>query len=183
MPYVIPKEPDSLYFEIDKMWNGDPCGGESLHTEVWVMKKQGGLEVRVHSPQLPNQSLPNAPHDTRVEGLWKYDVVELYFVGEDGTYTEVELGAGGNYLVLSFNGVRQQSNDWEGREFNHRNATATPGTWQSVIQLPWDVLPAKIVRMNAFVSAGGHQLAWSAVPGTEPNFHQPSVFPEVTVAE
>lgn len=183
MSQVIPKEPDSLYLKVDKMWNGDPCGDESLHAEVWVMKKQGGLELRVHAPLRDGQRVPDAPRDTRVDGLWEYDVVELFLVGEDGSYTEVELGPGGHYLVLSFNGVRQRSNDYAGREFNHRNASATPGTWQSTIQLPWDVLPAKIVKANAFVIAGGHHLAWNAVPGTEPDFHQPLAFPDVTVAE
>lgn len=183
MSHLIPKEPDSLYFKIDKMWNGDPCGDESLHAEAWVMKKQTGLEVRVHAPLRDGQRVPDAPRDTRVDGLWEYDVIELFFVGEDGTYTEVEIGPGGHYLVLSFSDVRQRSNDYAGREFNHRNASATPGTWQSVIQLPWDVLPGKIAKVNAFVISGGHHLAWSAVPGAEPDFHQPAAFPDVQVAE
>lgn len=183
MSHVIPKMPDTLYFEVDRMWNGDPCGDESLHAEIWIMKKETGLEVRVHAPQLPNQRVPNAPHDTRVDGLWEYDAVELFFVGDDGKYTEVELGPGGNYLILSFDGVRQRSNDWEGREFDHRSSTSTPGTWQSVIQLPWDVLPGRITKMNTFLSMDGKLLAWNAVPGSEPDFHQPDTFPEVTLAE
>lgn len=179
---IIPNEPDSLYFTVNAMWDGSPCGDERLHAEVWITKKQAGLSIRVHAPQLEGQSVPNAPVDTRVEGLWNFDVVELFFVGEDGKYTEVEIGAGGNYLVLAFDGVRQRSNDFAGREFDHRHSSTTPGTWQTAMTIPWDALPEKIMRMNAFVIAGGHHLAMSPVPGTEPDFHQPDVFPEVTVA-
>ncbi|OGL95613.1 hypothetical protein A2348_01845 [Candidatus Uhrbacteria bacterium RIFOXYB12_FULL_58_10] len=180
MSHVIPREPDTLYIKIDHLWNGNPCGDESMHAEAWVMEKQNGLEVRVHAPLRDDRHVPDAPRDTRVDGSWEFDAIELFFVGEDGTYTEVELGPGGHYLVLSFDGVRHRSNDWLGREFVHRNASATPGTWQSVIQLPWDVLPKKIVRANAFVLVGGQHLAWSAVPGAEPDFHQPDVFSSVT---
>lgn len=183
MPFIIAKEPDSLYLQVTKMWDGAPCGDESMHAEVWVTKKTDGLEVRVHAPRRDGQRVPDAPRDTRVEGLWEYDVVELFFAGDDGTYTEAELGPGGHYLVLSFDGIRHRSNDYAGREFNHRNASATPGTWQSVLFLPWDVLPKHVARMNAFVLADGQHLAWSAMPGDAPDFHQPDAFPEVTVAE
>jgi hypothetical protein len=182
MSHIIPSQPDTLYLNITRMWNGDPCDDASLHAEAWVMGKQNGLEVRVHAPLRDGRSIPPAPRDTRVDGLWEYDVVELFFAGADGTYTEVELGPGGHYLVLSFDDVRHRSNAYEGREFDHRNASTTPGTWQSVIQLPWDVLPKHIAGMNGFVSAGGHHLAWSPVPGATPDFHQPSAYPAVTLA-
>jgi len=183
MAQIIPNVPDSLYFEIDKLWDGRLCANEALHAEVWITKREAGLEVRVHAPQLSNQRIPDAPHDTRVDGLWDYDVVELFFVGDDGTYTEVELGPGGNYLVLQFDGIRHRSNDWEGREFDHRNSTSTPGTWQSIIQLPWDTLPRHIVRANAFLVMDGKYLAWNPIPGDKPDFHQPDTFPDVSIAE
>ncbi len=181
MSLIIPSEPDSLYFTIKNLWNGDPCGDESRHAEVWLTKKQSGLNIRVHAPLLDGARIPSAPRDSRFDGLWEYDVIEVFLVGDDGTYTEIELGAGGHFLVLSFGGVRIRSNDWADREFDHRNSSATPGTWQSQILIPWDVLPKNITKLNAFAIAGGTHLAMSPVPGPEPDFHQPDVFPEVTV--
>lgn len=178
---IIPAEPDSLYFTIDKLWDGTPVGDTSLHAEVWITKKASGLNVRVHAPKLENQRVPNAPKDTRVDGLWEYDVVEVFFVGDEGSYTEVEMGAGGHYLVLGFSGVRERANDWAGREFDHRNSSTTPGTWQSQMIIPWDALPKNIVKLNAFVIAGGHHLAMNPVPGSEPDFHQPDTYPDVRV--
>lgn len=181
--HVIPKEPDSLYLTVESLWNGEPCADEDAHAEVWVTRRQGGLQVRVHANRRDDARVPDAPRDSRVDGLWEYDVVELFFVGEDGTYTEVELGPGGHYLVLSFDDVRRRSDAYEGREFNHRNSSSTPGTWQSVIEIPWDALPKNVLRMNAFAIMGGQHLAWSPVPGTQPDFHQPTSFPEVRIAE
>lgn len=181
-PLRIPNEPDSLYFTIDRLWNGQPCDDTRLHSEVWVTKKQSGLAIRVHAPQLENQRVPDAPNDSRVDGLWEYDVVELFFVGDDGTYTEIEIGAGGNYLVLQFDGIRHRSNDFAGREFDHRHSAATPGTWQTAMTIPWDALPKNITKMNAFVIANGQHLAMSPVPGAEPDFHQPDTYPTVSLA-
>lgn len=180
--YIIPNVPDSLYFTVNRMWDGSPCGDERLHAEVWITKTGTGLNIRVHAPILDDQRVPNAPVDSRFDGLWEYDVVELFFVGADGTYTEVEIGAGGHYLVLAFDQIRHRSNDFAGRDFEHRHGGATPGTWQTQMTIPWDVLPASISRMNAFVIAGGAHLALSPVPGTEPDFHQPAAFPEAQLA-
>ena len=179
---VIPAVPDSLYFVVKNMWDGSPCGDERLHAEVWITKATAGLNVRVHATVLDGQKVPDAPVDSRFDGLWEYDVVELFFAGEDGTYSEIEIGAGGHYLVLAFDGVRQLSNDFAGREFDHRHGGATPGTWQTQMTIPWDALPAKIAKMNAFAIMGGTHLALSPVPGTEPDFHQPGTFPNVDVA-
>ena len=178
---IIPGVPDSLYFTVNKMWDGSPCGDERLHVEVWITKKESGLNVRVHATILDDQKVPNAPVDSRFDGLWDYDVVELFFVGTDGKYTEVEIGAGGHFLVLAFDDVRVRANDFAGREFDHRHGGATPGTWQTQMTIPWDVLPATITKMNAFAIMGGTHLALSAVPGTQPDFHQPATFPEAEV--
>lgn len=43
------------------------------------------------------------------------------------------------------------------------------------------MLPENIRAMNAFVIAGGQFLAYSPVTGLEPNFHQPDLFPSVSV--
>ena len=65
MSHVIPREPDTLYIKIDHLWNGNPCGDESMHAEAWVMEKQNGLEVRVHAPLRDDRHVPDAPRDTR----------------------------------------------------------------------------------------------------------------------
>ena len=59
-------------------------------------------------PPPPGDALacpPQPPH-TRVADLYEYDVVECFLVGEGGRYLEVELGAGGHFLVLSFDAPR-----------------------------------------------------------------------------
>lgn len=179
---TIPKDPDSLYFVVNKFWNGADCPDVSYHAEVWISQSTKGLTIRVMAPELPNARIPSAPHDTRVDGLWEYDVVEVFLVGEDGKYLEVELGAGGHWLVLGFEGVRNKVNDFTSFAPDHRHSSAVLGTWQSIITIPWDMIPSPLRALNAFVIAGGQFLALNAVPGAEPDFHQPATYPEAEVA-
>ena len=178
---IIPPQPSSLYFTIDKFWNGEACPDAQYHAEVWLNQSSKGLVIRTHCPTFPNQRIPDAPRDKRFDGLWDYDVVEVFLVGAGGTYLEVELGAGGHWLVLGFDGVRHRSNDYVAFNPDHRNASALAGTWQSTITIPWEMIPTPIARMNAFAIFQGQFLAMSPVPGKEPDFHQPAAFPEVEI--
>lgn len=180
---LIPRPPDSLYFVINRFWNGEACGDELYHAEVWLQATGKGLNIRCHCPTLPNQRIPNAPRDKRFDGLWEYDVVEVFLVGADGKYLEVELGAGGHWLVLGFDGIRHRSNDYVDFNPDHRNGSAVEDTWQSNITIPWEMVPTSLVKMNAYAIFGGQFLAMNPVPGAEPNFHQPDTFPDVEVAE
>jgi|GEM_PF-975399 len=178
---IIPPQPGSLYFVIDKFWNGTPCPDAPYHAEVWISQSSKGLVIRTHCQILPHQRIPDAPRDTRVDGLWEYDVVEVFLVGADGKYLEVELGAGGHWLVLGFDGVRQRSNDYATFHPDHRNSSAVAGTWQSIITIPWEMVPQPLTRLNAYAIFDGKFLAMSPVPGAEPDFHQPDTFPEVEI--
>ena len=179
---VIPNEPDSLYTVLNKFWDGTPCADERLYAEIWVTKVEKGLRIRVQAPELENQKIPDAPKEARVDGLWNYDVVELFFVGKDGKYLEVELGAGGHYLVLGFKGVRNLENDYKEFATDIRYSQAVPGMWQSGITIPWEMLPKELAGFNAFAITDGQFLAMNAVPGNEPDFHQPATYPEASYA-
>lgn len=179
MELIIPKPPSSLYFTLNHFWNGAVCTDESLQAEVWISQSGKGLVIRCQAPILPDQRVPNAPRDMRFDELWNYDVVEVFLVGAGGKYLEVELGAGGHWLVLGFDGIRHRSNDYIDFNPDHRNASAVPGFWQSIITIPWNMVPEGFHALNAFTIVNGSYLAMNPVPGTEPDFHQPETFPEV----
>lgn len=179
---IIPNEPNSLYTTINHFWDGTLCPDERLHAEIWVTKVAKGLRIRVMAPELENQKIPDAARESRVDELWNYDVVELFFVGKDGKYLEVELGAGGHYLILGFKGVRELENDYKEFVTDIRYSQSVPGTWQSGITIPWEMLPKELASFNAFAIADGKFLAMNAVPGAEPNFHQPATYPETQYA-
>lgn len=105
-------------------------------------------------------------------------MVECFLAGAAGRYLEVELGAGGHFLVLSFEAPRVRLDDHADLEPRLR---FEPGedAWRSTIELPEGLIPPGPHRLNAFVIASGRFLAWHPLPGPEPDFHQPARFPRV----
>ena len=87
---------------IEREWSGAPCADARLHGEVRLSLQPGGLEIQASLPHQETPRVPAGPARTRVADLYEYDVVECFLVGEGGRYLEVELGAGGHFLVLSF---------------------------------------------------------------------------------
>jgi hypothetical protein len=179
----VPRAPDGLHLAIEREWDGAPCADARLHGEVMLSLRPGGLEIRASLPHQETPRVPSAPPGTRVADLYEYDVVECFLVGEGGRYLEVELGAGGHFLALSFDAPRVLADAHEdlGPELHFERGTQR---WRSTLQLPAELLPPGICAVNAFVIAGGHHLAWHPLPGprADPDFHQPDRFPPISLA-
>ncbi len=140
------------------------------------------MHILVEAPLLHEQRVPvDVPIGTRVEGLWEYDVVELFLVGPGHRYLEIELGAGGHFLVLAFDRIRHRSNGYEDLKPFLSHHKTTNKTWVSEIVLPTNLLPDNIRALNAFVFAAGQYLAYSALPGDKPDFHQPDFYPVASI--
>ncbi len=179
MSFMIPKSPDGLTLKIDKLWNGRECGDDRLWAKVTLTRSREGLDVTVVSPMLHEQSVPQVPMGTRVDGLWEFDVVELFLVGPGHEYIELELGAGGHWLFLGFDRIHHRSQEFDRFEPLVQFERTDEKMWRSRIVLPWDVLPENIRAMNAFAILAGNHLALSPVPGEKPDFHQPDYYPRL----
>jgi hypothetical protein len=140
-----------------------------------------GLELVASLPHQPEPRIPRAPRGTRVADLWEYDVVECFLAGEGGRYLEVELGAGGHFLVLSFSAPRVRSDSHEALRPSLDFASDARG-WRARIRLDWTLVPRGLSALDAFAIAGGHHLAFAPLPGPAPDFHQPARFPRVALA-
>jgi hypothetical protein len=173
---VIPRAPDRLELPIERYWDGAPCPHAYLHGRVELAARDEGLELIARLPHQPTPRIPDAPGGARVANLWEYDVVECYLVGAASRYLEVELGAGGHFLVLSFSAPRVRSDSHEALRPS-LDFTSDARGWRSRMLLDWPLVPAGIERLNAYVIAGGAQLAYGALPGPAPEFHQPARFP------
>jgi len=181
MKLVIPKFPDLLQFTIDKLWSGEVCNDERVKADVTLSLKKGGLFIRVEAPVLHNQSIPNDPMGSRVEKLWTFDVVEIFLVGPGHQYLEIEIGAGGHYLILGFDSVRNKSNDYLYFHPVIHFYKTNEKTWVSETEIPWSIIPENLRAMNAFMIAVGQFLALSPLPGEVPDFHQPDHFPPLFI--
>lgn len=178
----VPPAPAALRLPVEREWHGGPCPHPRLWGEVRLSLQPEGLEVEASLPHQPSPRIPGQPPGTRVADLYRYDVVECFLVGEGGRYLEVELGAGGHFLVLSFSAPRVLADPHEDLEPTLRFESGA-GRWRSSLLLPPALLPPGVCAVNAFVIAGGRFLAWHPLPGpgADPDFHQPARFPRVAL--
>lgn len=177
---LIPKAPQSLKLPVSRYWSGEPCGDASYCAQVWLSHSEAGVKIQVEAAVLEEQLIPEGSTDKPFDGLWDYDVVELFLVGENGHYLEVELGAGGHWLVLSFDAVRHRSNshlDLEAVRTFEKDAT----TWKSSIVIPWELIPQPVKSLNAYAICQGSFLAYNPVPGVIADYHQPETFPAASL--
>jgi hypothetical protein len=177
---LIPRAPARLVLPIQRFWDGAFCAQAYLHGGVELAAREEGLEVAASLPHQIAPRIPVAPRGTRVADLWEYDVVECFLVGAGGLYLEVELGAGGHFLVLSFSAPRVRSDSHESLR-PALDFTSDAQGWRSRIVVDWPLVPPGIERLNAYVIAGGAHLAYAPLPGSAPDFHQPARFPRAAL--
>jgi hypothetical protein len=178
----VPRAPERLVLPVERHWNGAPCADTHLHGRVELAARADGLEVAASLPHQPAPRIPDAPRGARVANLWEYDVVECFLVREGGRYLEVELGAGGHFLVLSFSAPRVRSDEHEALRPALDFASDVSG-WRARLVLDWALVPRDLVALNAYVIAGGAHLAFAPLPGAAPDFHQPRHFPHARLEE
>jgi hypothetical protein len=169
----------SVELPIDRYWDGTPCPDARLHGRVRLERSDAGLVITASLPHQPRPSIPDAPAGSRVANLWEYDVVECFLAGAP-TYLEVELGAGGHFLVLDFSAPRVRRREYVDL-VPSLAFTGSGERWSSTIVLPWDMVPGGLKAANAFVIVRDRFLAYHPTPGAVPDFHQPSTFPPVTL--
>ncbi len=178
---VIPRTPKQLALGITHDWNGAACPDTGLHGTVTLSSTPEGLRLTATLPRQRSPNIPAQPPGTRVADLWEYDVVECFIVGAR-KYLEVELGAGGHFLVLDFCTRAPRVRD---HEYEHLRpalewlpaAPEDPRRWRSSIVIPWGMVPAGTHALNAFVIVRDRFLAYHPTGGRAPDFHQVRTFP------
>lgn len=203
-PLVIPLAPASLSLPICTTWDGQPEQAPHLQGEVRLAATSEGLLLRMSLPHQEQPRIPDAPPGVRVGELWTYDVVECFLSGPDG-YTEVELGAGGHFLVLTFSAPRVRADECldflpvlhferlQRAAFPsepNRDSLPSEGTspeptlprWCSQLLLPWKYVPEPLRGGNAYVIVRDRYLCFQPLPGPKPDFHQPSRFPQLILS-
>jgi len=181
MHYFIPQHPKVLSLKVDHLWSADVCPDDRLWAEVNLSQSIKGIHVQVRGPMLHEQRIPEAPIGERVDGLWNFDVIEVFFVGPGHQYLELELGAGGHWLLLGFDRIRHRSREYASLKPIVRYAKDSDKTWSSEITLPLNLIPENLRAMNAFAIMAGQFLSLAPLPGEKPDFHQPDVYPSVSI--
>jgi len=169
---------------IASLWDGTPVGADEV---VVVRLTDAGERVRI-DVDAPYHGDPRPPGPKgATDGLWEYEVVEVFLAGPpdaDGKvpYTEIEVGPHGHHLVLRLHGVRQPTERKLPLSFE---AVIDGARWTGTAWIERALLPAGPRRANAYAihgtGAGRRYLAWTVVPGPQPDFHQPARFRPVPI--
>ena len=155
--------------DIGRTWDGREIA-DSERATLDLSLRGDTLEIAMEAPFHGDRAPPHPPGST--PGLWEYEVLELFLLGEDQRYTELEFGPFGHYLLLQLQGERQVVR--QGMEI-HFEVERDPLRWQGLARVPLALLPTP-VALNAYAIYGtGESRTWLAhvpVPGSAPDFHQ-----------
>ena len=159
---------------IARTWDGAPARPDERVRLSLRRSTSGGLDVSIDAPFHGDPPPPGAAGPT--PGLWKFEVVELYVLGDDGHhYLELEFSPHGHWLALELHGrrriVRSENDPKRVRYAARRSAAHFTGR----AEVDAALLPARPRFVNAYAIHGTgparRHLAWQAIPGSEPDFH------------
>ncbi len=163
--------------------DGEPVPVDEIAT-VTLTLHPAFLRVYVEAP-FHGDPAPPAPPGS-LDGLWNYEVVELFVAaanGPDWEYTEVELGPHGHSLALRLNGIRKRSpkNPLAPLPFS---AVIAGRCWTGTADVPLGWLPgvpAAAWRLNACAIHGSSPRRYLTAarlqaPLGQPDFHRPAEF-------
>jgi len=161
----------TICLRVARTWDGAPVPESAWATVRCSAAPGGDLRIDVESPFYddPAPSAPPGPTD----GLWNYEVVELFLLGHGERYLEIELGPRGHQHCLLLHGRRHVERRGLGIGFH---AEIAGSRWSGTATVQAAVLPPGLERANAYaihgVGSGRRYLAAHPVPGPEPDFHR-----------
>ncbi|CAG2116745.1 unnamed protein product, partial [Medioppia subpectinata] len=116
-----------------------------------------------------------------MDHLYDYEVVEVFLLGSDDRYLELEFAPKGQYLVLQLHGSGNVTK--YPLDLDSFTAKIDGDKWSGSCVVPRDYLPPDLTKFNAYGIHGTdpdrHYLALSPTPYgkyTDPNFHRLDYF-------
>jgi len=155
---------------IDRTWDGEAIGADEC-VSLALELGDAALVLDVEAPFHGDPAPPAAPGSC--DRLWEFEVAELFLLGEDQHYLEIELGPFGHYLVLTLQGPRGLVG--QGLQLGYQ-VSRSAGRWHGHAVVPTGYLPPALRACNAYAMHGAaaerRHLAAHPPGGSEPDFHR-----------
>jgi len=164
----------NVHLAIEKNWDGKIAERSERASVIFCVNDQQ-LGIQIEAP-FHGDPPPSAPAG-EFEGLWNYEVVELFLLGTNGHYLEIEIGPHAHFLIYHLCGIRQVARTLSPALCKTRIAESG---WEGSLTLSLDqsILPFSHVNAYAIHGQGADRryLSTFPVPGKVPDFHQPGYF-------
>ena len=184
---------ESLSIKINKTWNSlEPKDKSEIEIKIqpnMLMPNQTNekaVVVTIQAPFYDDPKLPNGTPKGSFSTLYNYEVVEVFFLGQENSYLEFELGPHGQYLVLAFKGARHLTKG--PLKLNHFNAEIKDKKWTGKAYIPMEYFPNNTNKFNAYAIHGSNQnreyLSHFPTPFgkyKEPDFHRLEYFHHLNI--
>jgi hypothetical protein len=159
---------------IERTWDGLAVAPEEV-ARVELQLTDLDLSVQLVAPF--HRDAPPATPAGSTDRLWEYEVVELFLLGREQRYLELEFGPFGHYLVLALEGPRNLVRSGIPIAYE---AQRTDAGWTGRARIDADQLPPGLAEANAYAIHGSgparRYLAAHPVPGPAPDFHRLEFF-------
>ena len=122
---------------------------------------------------------PAAQACSFVEGLWEYDVAELFLMFQNGHYLELNLAANGACWAQWFSSYRERSEELVvDPSLFQSEGSVHSNHWQATLSLPLQILPElpSKAHVSFIVLKPNLQYFSSCAQDFEPDFHRASCF-------
>jgi len=150
-------------------WRGESLAPPDVAT-LNLTAHPNEMRVAIEAPFHDDPPPPGEP--ASCDRLWEFEVVELFLLGDDDHYLEIEFSPHGHYLVLQLHGRRQVVRQGLALDYRCRRAG---DRWSGEAKLPREWLPVGLHAFNAYrihgVDDGRCHHAAHPTPGAVPDFH------------
>jgi hypothetical protein len=184
---------DKMAYEIRTTWDNQTSPDNAEITLKFSRAKtqngtDGDLLIQVEAPFFDDPKLPEGTPAGFVDGLWDYEVVEIFLLGTDGKYLEIELGPRGHYLVYFLEGARNVTNSHLTLENYTAEVSGDGKRWKGEALIPPQYLPQGLNKFNAYAihksDPGRVYMSLFPVPTGKfqnPDFHRLEYFQPFTL--
>ncbi|XP_020908241.1 UPF0462 protein C4orf33 homolog [Exaiptasia diaphana] len=176
-------EKQVIKLAISTSWNGKKLDHDPVGFYISASADGASIKLEVKAPFFNDPGCPPSPAGPCDE-LWEYEVAEVFFLGEDDRYLEVELNPHGHHLVLLLDGQRNMFKDKLDMDFSAKIDKENK-TWTGSALIPLEYFPPCVVKANAFAIHGSdEERQYEALyPADDkfstPDFHRLQFFKEL----
>lgn len=175
-----------MSYTINTLWNNQSVSvDEYIHLQFEYVDndetKLKDLQIKVQAPFYDDPRIDDSVPSGSMDKLWEYEVVEVFLLGTDDHYLELEFSPKGQYLVLQLHGYRKVVKS--SLNIENYSAQIDGKMWSGIYTIPSKYIPENLSKFNAYAIHGtGDARRYLALFPTpfgryeEPDFHRLEYF-------